>query len=134
VLLELHRIAASQNCHSCQFANKRTERGYYSCPWSTNNSSINCHLWICYDPKWSTHRVPVVSVQTLIDGTQFFIGQHDRAYSSKGIKAIFELGFQMSTNMERTFISHDMYKLTTPVNVVYCIVHTQGTPCPTQLG
>ena len=29
VVLELRRIAASQNCHSCQFANKRAERGYY---------------------------------------------------------------------------------------------------------
>jgi len=28
-MLELRRIAASQNCHSCQFANKRAERGYY---------------------------------------------------------------------------------------------------------
>lgn len=96
-------------------------------PQSTNNSSINCYLWICYDPKWCTHRVPVVSVQTLIDGTQFLIRQHDRAYSSKGNKAIVELGFQMSTNMERTFLSHMymyMYKLTS-VNVVYCKVHTQ---------
>jgi len=30
VMLELRRIAASQNCHSCQFANKRAERGYYN--------------------------------------------------------------------------------------------------------
>ena len=29
VVLELHRITASENCHSCQFANKRAERGYY---------------------------------------------------------------------------------------------------------
>jgi len=29
VELELRRIAASQNCHSCQFANKRAEMGYY---------------------------------------------------------------------------------------------------------
>ena len=29
VVLELRRIAASQSCHSCQFANKRAERGYY---------------------------------------------------------------------------------------------------------
>ena len=29
VVLELRRIAASQNCHSCQFASKRAERGYY---------------------------------------------------------------------------------------------------------
>ena len=29
VVLELRRIAANQNCHSCQFANKRAERGYY---------------------------------------------------------------------------------------------------------
>ena len=29
VVLELRRIAASPNCHSCQFANKRVERGYY---------------------------------------------------------------------------------------------------------
>ena len=29
VVLELRRIAASQNCHSCQFANKWAERGYY---------------------------------------------------------------------------------------------------------
>ena len=37
VVLELRRIAAliaaliaaSQNCHSCQFADKRGERGYY---------------------------------------------------------------------------------------------------------
>ena len=28
-VLELRRIAASQNCHSCQFANERAERGYY---------------------------------------------------------------------------------------------------------
>ena len=29
VVLELRRTAASQNCHSCQFADKRGERGYY---------------------------------------------------------------------------------------------------------
>ena len=29
VVLELRRTAASQNCHSCQFANKLAERGYY---------------------------------------------------------------------------------------------------------
>ena len=29
VMLELCRITASQNCHSCQFANKQAERGYY---------------------------------------------------------------------------------------------------------
>ena len=29
VVLELRRTAASQNCHSCQFADKRDERGYY---------------------------------------------------------------------------------------------------------
>ena len=29
VMLKLRRTAASQNCHSCQFANKRVERGYY---------------------------------------------------------------------------------------------------------
>ena len=29
VVLELRGIAASQNCHSCQFANKQAERGYY---------------------------------------------------------------------------------------------------------
>ena len=29
VVLELCRTAASQNCHSCQFANKQAERGYY---------------------------------------------------------------------------------------------------------
>jgi len=29
VVLKLRGIAASQNCHSCQFANKRAERGYY---------------------------------------------------------------------------------------------------------
>ena len=29
VVLEIRRIAASQNCHSCQFANKLAERGYY---------------------------------------------------------------------------------------------------------
>jgi len=28
VVLEL-KTAASQNCHSCQFADKRGERGYY---------------------------------------------------------------------------------------------------------
>jgi len=28
-VLELRRIAAIQNCYSCQFANKRAERGYY---------------------------------------------------------------------------------------------------------
>jgi len=28
VVLEL-RIAASQNCHSCQFVNKQAKRGYY---------------------------------------------------------------------------------------------------------
>jgi len=27
--LELRRTATSQNCHSCQFADKRGERGYY---------------------------------------------------------------------------------------------------------
>jgi len=30
IVLELRRIAASQNCYSCQFANKRAERGYYN--------------------------------------------------------------------------------------------------------
>jgi len=29
IVLELRRIEASQNCHFCQFANKRAERGYY---------------------------------------------------------------------------------------------------------
>jgi len=29
VVLELRRTAASQNFHSCQFADKRAERGYY---------------------------------------------------------------------------------------------------------
>jgi len=29
VMLELRRTAASQNCHSCQFADKWGERGYY---------------------------------------------------------------------------------------------------------
>jgi len=29
VVLELRRTAASQKCHSCQFADKRAERGYY---------------------------------------------------------------------------------------------------------
>jgi len=29
IVLELRRIKASQNCNSCQFANKRAERGYY---------------------------------------------------------------------------------------------------------
>ena len=29
VVLELRRITARQNCHSCQFANKWAERGYY---------------------------------------------------------------------------------------------------------
>ena len=29
VVLELRRIAANQNCHSRQFANKQAERGYY---------------------------------------------------------------------------------------------------------
>ena len=29
VVLKLRRIAGSQNCHSCQFANKQAERGYY---------------------------------------------------------------------------------------------------------
>jgi len=29
VVLELRRITASQNRHSCQFADKRAERGYY---------------------------------------------------------------------------------------------------------
>jgi len=29
IVLELRRITASQNCHSCQFANKLAERGYY---------------------------------------------------------------------------------------------------------
>ena len=29
IVLELRRIAASQNCHTCQFANKQAERGYY---------------------------------------------------------------------------------------------------------
>ena len=29
VMLELRRIAASQIWHSCQFANKQAERGYY---------------------------------------------------------------------------------------------------------
>ena len=29
VVLELCRITASQNCRSCQYANKRAERGYY---------------------------------------------------------------------------------------------------------
>ena len=29
VVLELYRTAASQNCHSCQFADKQAERGYY---------------------------------------------------------------------------------------------------------
>jgi len=27
--LELRRTVASQNCHSCQFADKRAKRGYY---------------------------------------------------------------------------------------------------------
>jgi len=30
VVLELCRITASRNCHSCQFANKRAERDYYN--------------------------------------------------------------------------------------------------------
>jgi len=30
VVLELHKTTASQNCHSCQFADKRAERGYYN--------------------------------------------------------------------------------------------------------
>jgi len=29
IVLELCRTAASQNCHSCQFADKQVERGYY---------------------------------------------------------------------------------------------------------
>jgi len=29
VVLELRRTAASQNCHFCEFADKRGERGYY---------------------------------------------------------------------------------------------------------
>ena len=29
VVLELRRTAASQYCHSCEFADKRGERGYY---------------------------------------------------------------------------------------------------------
>jgi len=29
VMLELHITADSQNCHSCQFADKQDERGYY---------------------------------------------------------------------------------------------------------
>jgi len=29
IVLKLHRTTASQNCHSCQFADKRAERGYY---------------------------------------------------------------------------------------------------------
>ena len=29
VVLELCRTAARQNCHYCQFADKRGERGYY---------------------------------------------------------------------------------------------------------
>ena len=29
IVLELFRTAASQNCHSCQFADKQGERGYY---------------------------------------------------------------------------------------------------------
>jgi len=30
IVLELRRTAASQNCHSRQFADKRAERGYYA--------------------------------------------------------------------------------------------------------
>jgi len=29
IVIELHRTTASQNCHSCQLADKRAERGYY---------------------------------------------------------------------------------------------------------
>jgi len=29
IVLELRKTAASQNCHSCQLADKRAERGYY---------------------------------------------------------------------------------------------------------
>jgi len=29
VVLELHKTTASQNCYSCQFADKRDEKGYY---------------------------------------------------------------------------------------------------------
>ena len=29
IVLEIRRIAASQNCHSYQFANQQAERGYY---------------------------------------------------------------------------------------------------------
>jgi len=29
VVLELRKTAASQNCHSCQFADKQAERSYY---------------------------------------------------------------------------------------------------------
>ena len=29
IALELRRTAASQNCHSCQFAGKKAERGYH---------------------------------------------------------------------------------------------------------
>jgi len=30
IVLELCRTAPSQNCHSCQLADKRAERGYYN--------------------------------------------------------------------------------------------------------
>jgi len=29
VVVELRKTTASQNCHSCQFADKQDERGYY---------------------------------------------------------------------------------------------------------
>jgi len=42
IVLEIPRIAASQNCHSCQFAEKQAERGYY------DKSDIVLHLTFSY--------------------------------------------------------------------------------------
>jgi len=48
VVLELHKIVASQNCHSCQYEEKRTEGGYYD---ESNVSSSRDDLVakLCYN-------------------------------------------------------------------------------------